>query len=80
MNSCYNSTGKKCQGLIMARRKNTYQKKLDYNNNYNRENYRSFSIRYSRVNEKDMIEWLESKKSIKAYVTSLIRKDMENNG
>lgn len=63
----------------MPRKKNTYQRKLDYNNNYNRENYRSFSIRYSRSNEKDIIDWLEGKEGVKSYITELIRKDMKKN-
>lgn len=61
----------------MAKKKNAYQKKLEYNNAYNRENYRSFSVRYSHTSEKDIINWLESQPSVKAYLTELIRKDME---
>lgn len=45
--------------------KNTYEKKLAYNNEYNRQNYRSFSIRMNREEEKHIINWLEKQKSLK---------------
>ena len=61
----------------MPKKINAYQKKLEYNNAYNRENYRSFSIRYSKDNEKKVISWLEKQDSIKSYVTDLILADME---
>ena len=61
----------------MAKKLTAYQKKLDYNNTYNRENYRSFSIRYNKANEKKIISWLEKQGSVKQYVTELILADME---
>ena len=61
----------------MAKKMTAYQKKLDYNNTYNRENYRSFSIRYNKANEKKIISWLEKQGSVKQYVTNLILADME---
>ena len=57
-----------------------YKKKLDYNNNYNRLNYRSFSIRYNVSSEKRIISWLEKKPSLKVYLTELIAEDMEKHG
>ena len=54
-----------------------YQRKLDYNNAYNRENYRSFSIRCNHASEKKIISWLEKQPSIKEYLTQLILADME---
>ncbi len=57
-----------------------YKKKLDYNNNYNRLNYRSFSIRYNVSSEKRIISWLEKKPSLKVYLTELITEDMEKHG
>lgn len=61
----------------MAKKQTAYQKKLEYNNAYNRANYRSFSIRYGKENEKKIIAWLEKQKSVKAYITDLILADME---
>lgn len=61
----------------MARKKTAYIRKLEYNNTYNRENYRSFSIRYGRENEKKIIAWLEKQPSVKQYITGLIVADME---
>ena len=66
-----------CKETIMAKKMTAYQKKLDYNNTYNRENYRSFSIRYNKANEKKIISWLEKQGSVKQYVTDLILADME---
>lgn len=57
-------------------KKTQYKKKLAYNNQYNRNNYRSFSVRFNINGEADIIEWLEKKKSVKAYLTSLIQNDM----
>lgn len=61
----------------MAKKQTAYQRKLEYNNAYNRENYRSFSIRYGKDNEKKIISWLEKQKSVKSYITGLILEDME---
>lgn len=58
-------------------RKTQYKKKLAYNNQYNRNNYRSFSVRFNINGEADIIEWLEKKKGVKAYLTSLIQNDMK---
>ena len=55
----------------------SYEKKLIYNNAYNREKYRSFSVRYNIVTEAPIIEWLQEKESTKEYLTELILKDME---
>ena len=60
----------------MTRTKSSYAKKLDYNNAYNREKYRSFSMRFNLDSEKDIIEWLQSKNGVKPYLEGLIRKDM----
>lgn len=60
-----------------AAKKSAYEKKLAYNNAYNRENYRSFSIRFGKDSEKKIIKWLEKQPSIKAYVTSLVQADMD---
>lgn len=56
--------------------KQAYENKLAYNNEYNRKNYRSFSIRFNREDEKKIIKWLEKKKNIKQYLKTLIVRDM----
>ena len=58
-------------------KKSQYKKKLEYNNTYNRNNYRSFSVRFNNKTETEIIEWLEKKEFVKAYLTSLIKADME---
>ena len=45
---------------------------------WEKETQRLFAIKVSRLSEKDMIEFLESKESIQAYIKGLIRKDMES--
>lgn len=57
--------------------KSVYSKKLDYNNAYNRKTYKSFSVRFNKKTETDLIAWLESKDSLKEYFVELIKKDME---
>ncbi len=59
--------------------KQAYENKLAYNNEYNRKNYRSFSIRFNREDEKKIIKWLEKKTNLKQYLKSLIIKDMNEN-
>ena len=44
--------------------KSNYEKRLEYNNTYNE-------------NEADLIEWIESQDSVKEYLLSLVRKDIE---
>lgn len=61
----------------MADKKNDYEKRLEYNNTYNRNNYRSFSMRLNNTKEEELIKWLESKDSVKEYLLSLVIKDME---
>ena len=48
----------------MATKKTTYENKLEYNNTYNRNNYRSFSMRLNHKKENNIIQWLESKDSL----------------
>ena len=61
----------------MATKKTSYDNKLEYNNTYNRNNYRSFSMRLNNEKEKDIIQWLESQDSLKDYLLTLIKKDIE---
>lgn len=66
------------RGTLMKKRAiDLYQRKLDYNNAYNRENYRSFSIRYNNISEKKIISWLEKQPGVKEYLTQLVVADME---
>ena len=58
-------------------KKSQYQHKLQYNNNYNRTNYRSFSVRFSINSEEDIIRWLEKKSGVKSYISDLITADMK---
>ncbi|NCB32279.1 MAG: hypothetical protein EOM64_00100 [Erysipelotrichia bacterium] len=60
----------------MAKQESSYDRKLAYNNEYNRNNYRSFSIRYHKVDEKKIIRWIEKQPSVKKYITDLIVADM----
>ena len=57
--------------------KDQYQNKLEYKKTYNRNNYRSFSVRFNNKTETNIIEWLESQDSIKGYLTSLIEADIK---
>lgn len=61
----------------MTTKKTSYDNKLEYNNTYNRNNYRSFSMRLNNEKEKDIIQWLESQDSLKDYLLTLVEKDME---
>lgn len=45
-------------------------------NEYIRSHYRSFTIRYNRDKEAELVAWLESVGDYKRYITALIRADM----
>ena len=59
--------------------KSKYKKKLEYNNMYNRMNYRSFSMRLSRKSEAEIIDWLEKQEGVKEYLLDLVEADMKKN-
>lgn len=64
---------------MATKKKTAYESRLEYNNTYNRNNYKSFSMRLNNNEEADLIDWLKSQDSTKEYLVSLIRKDMEKN-
>lgn len=61
----------------MSENNSSYEKKLQYNNAYNRSNYRSFSIRFDQRSEKEIIDWLNAQNGPKAYIKQLILQDMQ---
>lgn len=58
-------------------RKSQYKHKLEYNNQYNRENYKSFSVRFNIKDEADIISFLKKKDGFKDYIKDLIQADMK---
>lgn len=58
-------------------KKQQYKRKLEYNNEYNRNNYRSFSVRFNINTEDTVIKWLEEKEGVKEYLLGLIEADMK---
>ena len=58
-------------------KKTQYKHKLEYNNTYNRNNYRSFSVRFNNKSEADIIRWLEKQEGVKSYLEELVRADMK---
>ncbi len=60
-------------------KKSQYKRKLEYNNTYNRNNYRSFAMRLNIKTESEIIKWLENKESVKGYILSLVEDDMKKN-
>ena len=49
----------------------------EYRNNYNREHYKSFSIRLHHDKEIEIIDWLTHKPNVKKYIVDLINDDIE---
>ena len=56
----------------------TSEKRVQYETQYIRENQRQFMLKVNRKIDPDMIDWLESKENVQAYLKDLIRKDMES--
>lgn len=44
---------------------------------WEKETQRHFAFKVSKISEKDMVDFIESKPSFNAYVKDLIRQDME---
>ena len=49
----------------MPEKSKQYKQKLEYNNQYNRNNYKSFSVRFNNAKEKELIDWLNSERLFK---------------
>ena len=60
--------------------KKSYKKKLAFTREYNKEHYKSVSFRLDYDRERDIIDWLDNYDSNKAYLVSLIKKDMRRKG
>lgn len=54
------------------------EKRKQYEIDYIKQNQRQFLLRVNRKLEPEMIEWLEGKGNVQAYLKELIRKDMES--
>jgi len=52
--------------------------RTQYMIDYIKQNQRQFMLKVNRIHDPEMIEWLESKENIQAYLKQLIRADMEN--
>lgn len=50
----------------------------DYNNQFNKENYKQLNIRFSLSKETELIEWLNNFDSPKEYIVTLIKRDIKN--
>lgn len=48
-----------------------------YQANYIKENMKRVEIKIDKRNCQDMIDWLNGKDNVQAYIKDLIRKDME---
>ncbi len=53
--------------------------KTSYTIDYIKTKQRQFMFKLSKLYDTEMIEWLESKENINAYIKELIKKDMEQN-
>lgn len=51
--------------------------KVAYNTDYIRKNLRQFMVKVSRIHEPELVEWLEGKDNVQAYIKGLIKADME---
>ena len=52
-------------------------KRVQYEVDYIRQNQRQFMVKVNRKLEPEMVDWLEAKDNVQAYVKQLIREDME---
>jgi hypothetical protein len=52
------------------------EKQIKYMDDYRKKNIRYIPVRFRNVEDKEMLEWLDSKASKTAYIKDLILKDM----
>ena len=52
------------------------EKQIKYMDDYRKKNIRYIPVRFRNVEDKEMLEWLDSKVSKTAYIKDLILKDM----
>lgn len=52
-----------------------YKKYRQYQDSYNKKNYRRFGIKLRKDSDKELIEWLESKDNVTHYLKQLIIAD-----
>ena len=64
----------------MAREKKTQEqlteRKRKYDDNFIKNNYRAFLIRFNNTSESDIIEKLENTENVRQYMIRLIREDI----
>ena len=58
-------------------RKKATNKQKAYINEYNKENYRRFTVKLHKTLEPEMIAFLETKENVNAYLKDLIKREME---
>ena len=56
------------------------ESKVRYMEKYRKANLRYIPIRFRKVEDEKMLEWLDGKESKSQYIKELILKDMELNG
>ena len=67
------------ESTLTAEEKNVPNDKFQASKeNWKKNNMKMYAFRLSKVSEKDMVDFLETKKPYYAYIKGLIRKDMES--
>ncbi len=61
----------------MMNKDEKYRRQLDYMNVYNKKTYRTYTLRFNKNSENEIIDWLNSQDSLKTYITTLILSDMK---
>ena len=51
--------------------------KTEYDIKYVKQNQRQFMLKVNRIHNPEMVEWLESKDNVQAYLKELIQRDMD---
>lgn len=63
--------------LTDAEKVASYNKRVKYQQNYLKENYRRIAFTLNNEHDKDIIDYLKKKDNMNAYLKELIRKDMK---
>lgn len=60
-------------GLRLSRE--AYENSIRYKNEYSKKNYKQLLIRFNKVRDEKLINWIEAQDNATNYIVSLIRKD-----
>lgn len=64
----------------LSKETQAYKNKLKYIREFNKTKSKQYTFSFNKENDKELVEWLDSKENKTDYVRQLILNDMRNKG